>query len=95
MKEFPPLISSIPLSNLIRALDFVRLIEDCQLGIMGLVEITWEGAWAHGECEGINLVRLRYRGIKIACSSAYILKPKDFKVLSNLMFHARGACLSP
>nr|GEV99919.1 hypothetical protein [Tanacetum cinerariifolium] len=37
----------------------VRLIEDCQLGIMGLVGITWEGAGAHGMSEGSVTVRVR------------------------------------
>nr|GEX63788.1 hypothetical protein [Tanacetum cinerariifolium] len=34
--------------------------EDCQLGVLGLVGIMWEGAGAHGECEGMNLVLVRY-----------------------------------
>nr|GEU56759.1 hypothetical protein [Tanacetum cinerariifolium] len=29
----------------------VRLIEDCQLGIMGLANMTWEGTRAHGVSE--------------------------------------------
>nr|GEZ45212.1 hypothetical protein [Tanacetum cinerariifolium] len=37
----------------------VRLIKDCQLGIMGLVGITWEGAGAHGMSEGSVTVRVR------------------------------------
>ncbi|GJV70971.1 hypothetical protein Tco_1490966 [Tanacetum coccineum] len=31
----------------------------------------------------------------MACSSAHFLKSSDFKVLSSLMFQARGACLNP
>nr|GEY47215.1 hypothetical protein [Tanacetum cinerariifolium] len=37
----------------------VRLIEDCQLGIMGLVGITWDGTGAHGMSEGSVTVRVR------------------------------------
>nr|GFB56706.1 hypothetical protein [Tanacetum cinerariifolium] len=35
----------------------VRLIEDCQLGIMGLANMTWEGTRAHEVGEGSVTVR--------------------------------------
>nr|GFA06336.1 hypothetical protein [Tanacetum cinerariifolium] len=41
------------------AIDWVRLIEDCQLGIMGLANFMWEGAGAHGMSEGSVTVRVR------------------------------------
>nr|GEV24244.1 hypothetical protein [Tanacetum cinerariifolium] len=59
--EFPPLISSIPSSHLILALDFVRFSADCQHGIMGLVNYTWEGSRGTWGCEGMDLVLVRYR----------------------------------
>nr|GEW91017.1 hypothetical protein [Tanacetum cinerariifolium] len=43
----------------------MRLIKDCQLGIMGLVGITWEGEGAHGLSEGSDYVRMRVQGKEV------------------------------
>nr|GFB01213.1 hypothetical protein [Tanacetum cinerariifolium] len=40
-------------------LGFVRLSEDCQHGIRGLDNLTWEGSRGTWGCEGVDLVRLR------------------------------------
>nr|GEU56169.1 hypothetical protein [Tanacetum cinerariifolium] len=42
-----------------RGIDLVRVIEDCQLGSLGLVNFMWKGTWAHGISEGSVTVRVR------------------------------------
>nr|GEU89758.1 hypothetical protein [Tanacetum cinerariifolium] len=47
------------------AVDHVRMIEDCQLGSFGLVNMMWERDRAHGEVYGRVLVRCRCTGREI------------------------------
>nr|GEU45000.1 zf-CCHC domain-containing protein/UBN2 domain-containing protein [Tanacetum cinerariifolium] len=54
----------------------VCLIEDCQLGIMGLVGITWEGSGAHGMSEGNVTVRVRMQKWPLML---------NFKIMTNLV----------
>nr|GFA69283.1 hypothetical protein [Tanacetum cinerariifolium] len=38
------------------AIDLVCVIEDCQLGSLGLARITWERDMAHGGMKGVDCV---------------------------------------
>nr|GEZ03136.1 hypothetical protein [Tanacetum cinerariifolium] len=51
----------ISIIKLISAVDWVRVIEDCQLGILGLVNMMWEKDQAHGGVRGVDCVQWRYR----------------------------------
>nr|GFA67735.1 hypothetical protein [Tanacetum cinerariifolium] len=59
-----------------RAIDWVRLIEDCQLGIMGLANFMWEGAGAHGMSEGSVTVRVRKQELSIVYNNTLTSEPK-------------------
>nr|GEY60422.1 reverse transcriptase domain-containing protein [Tanacetum cinerariifolium] len=42
------------------AIDLVRVIEDCQLGSLGLARIIWERDRAHGGVKGVDCIQWRY-----------------------------------
>nr|GEW26699.1 hypothetical protein [Tanacetum cinerariifolium] len=41
------------------AIDLVRVIEDCQLGSLGLANMMWEGIYGHMEVKGNVTVRVK------------------------------------
>nr|GFC12566.1 hypothetical protein [Tanacetum cinerariifolium] len=62
-ERIPTIDFLVSIINLIRALDLMRVNEDCQLGSLGLVNMMWERDRAHGGVYGNDCVQCRCTGV--------------------------------